>query len=136
MRMMKCYLANTSNGHFITADETATGEPGSLTCASCGCVLYIQPENADEKPWFRNHQSTMPISTLMGCVHSYSEIKAEGRLKKLRNSIEKLAVPVTILSWYCVWCGQHYQGKKFCSVCGTEIYSIEDKHQENIFLSS
>ncbi|HEM6743700.1 TPA: hypothetical protein U2I27_003990 [Citrobacter farmeri] len=44
--MMKCYLANTGNGHFITADEAATGEPGPLTCTSCGCVLYALPGNA------------------------------------------------------------------------------------------
>lgn len=50
MRMMKCYLASDSNRHYITADEATTGEPGPLTCPSCGCVLYVQPGNADEKP--------------------------------------------------------------------------------------
>lgn len=49
MLMMKCYLANTGNGHFITADEAA---PGPLTCTSCGCVLYAQPGNAGERQWF------------------------------------------------------------------------------------
>lgn len=108
MRMMKCYLANADNCHFITADEAATGEPGPLACASCGCVLYVQPENADQKPWFMHDQSTVPISTLMDCIHSEPEIKAEAKLKKLRNSIGEQIVPLTVLSWYCVWCGQHY----------------------------
>ncbi|WP_050863318.1 putative zinc ribbon protein [Enterobacter kobei] len=136
MRMMKCYLANTDNGHFITADEAATGEPGPLTCSTCGCVLYVQHGNADEKPWFRHDQSTVPASTLMSCVHSDPEIKAEARLRKLRNLIGELTTPVTVQSWYCVWCGQYYQGEKFCSVCGTGICSVEDKHPETGFLSS
>ncbi|WFZ26977.1 zinc-ribbon domain-containing protein [Citrobacter portucalensis] len=96
---MKCYLANTDNGHFITADE---------------------------KSWFRHDQSTVPVSTLINCVHFDPEIKAEARLRMLRNSIGELVVPMTVLSWYCVKCGQHYQGEKFCSVCDTGIYSIED----------
>lgn len=125
MRMMKCYLANTDNGHFITANEAATCEPGSLTCPSCGCVLYVQSGSADEKPWFWHDQSTVPDSTLTNCVHSDPDIKAEARLRKLRNSIGEMVVPVPVLSWYCVWCEQHYQGEKFCSVCGTGIYSIE-----------
>lgn len=127
MRMMKCYLANTDNGHFITANEAATCEPGSLTCPSCGCVLYVQSGSADEKPWFWHDQSTVPDSTLTNCVHSDPDIKAEARLRKLRNSIGEMVVPVPVLSWYCVWCEQHYQGEKFCSVCGTGIYSIEGK---------
>lgn len=110
MRMMKCYLANTDNGHFITADEAATGDPGPLACASCGCVLYIQPGNADEKPWFSHVQSKVPASTLMNCAHLDPEVKAEARLRKLRNSIGELTTPVTVLSWYCVWCSNHYQG--------------------------
>ncbi|HBB6758432.1 TPA: hypothetical protein JD366_002292 [Citrobacter amalonaticus] len=126
MRMMKCYLANTDNCHFITANEAATCEPGSLTCPSCGCVLYVQSGIADEKPWFWHDQSTVPDSTLKDCVHSDPEIKAEARLRKLRNSIGEMVVPVPVLSWHCVWCGQHYQGEKLCIPCGTGIYSIED----------
>ncbi|EIQ7157491.1 hypothetical protein LVP27_001448 [Citrobacter sedlakii] len=41
MRMMKCYLANTGNGHFITADEAATVNHGMLTCTSCSCALSV-----------------------------------------------------------------------------------------------
>ncbi|MFQ3394970.1 putative zinc ribbon protein [Enterobacter mori] len=123
---MKCYLASDSNRHYITADEATTGEPGPLTCSSCGCVLDVQPGNADEKPWFSHDLSTVTVSTLLCCVHSDPEIKAEARLRKLRNSIGELTTPVTVLSWYCVWCGQHYQGEKVCIPCGRGIYSIED----------
>ncbi|EIO7566950.1 hypothetical protein LQ640_001175 [Salmonella enterica subsp. enterica serovar Arechavaleta] len=30
-----------------------------------------------------------------------------------------------VLFWHCVWCGNHYSGKKHCTSCGTGIYSIE-----------
>ncbi|WP_412096412.1 putative zinc ribbon protein [Citrobacter freundii] len=82
--------------------------------------------SADEKPWFWHDQSTVPDSTLKDCVHSEPEIKAEARLRKLRNSIGEMIVPVPVLSWYSVWCRQHYQGEKVCIPCGTGIYSIED----------
>ncbi|HFN3574956.1 TPA: putative zinc ribbon protein [Enterobacter hormaechei] len=93
-----------------------------MTCPSCACVLYVQPG----KPWFWHDQSTMPDSTLKDCVHSDPEIKAEARLRKLRNSIGEMIVPLPVLSWYCVWCGQHYQGEKVRIPCGTGIYGIED----------
>ncbi|HDC4843933.1 TPA: hypothetical protein O8U67_004086 [Enterobacter kobei] len=82
--------------------------------------------SADEKPWFWHDQSTVPDSTLKDCVHSDPEIKAEAKLRKLRNSIGEMIVPVPVLSWYSVWCRQHYQGEKVCIPCGTGIYSIED----------
>ncbi|WP_436386722.1 putative zinc ribbon protein, partial [Klebsiella pneumoniae] len=24
-----------------------------------------------------------------------------------------------VLFWHCVWCGNHYSGKKHCTSCGT-----------------
>ncbi|ENU5708233.1 putative zinc ribbon protein [Salmonella enterica] len=36
------------------------------------------------------------------------------------------------LSWYCVWCENHYQGDKRCVPCGTGIYSIEDTDAGNL----
>ncbi|WP_438802614.1 putative zinc ribbon protein [Erwinia mallotivora] len=37
-----------------------------------------------------------------------------------------LDAPVTLPSWYCVWCGSHYQGRKHCGRCHSGIYSIEE----------
>ncbi|MGC0927611.1 putative zinc ribbon protein [Pantoea agglomerans] len=28
------------------------------------------------------------------------------------------------MSWYCMWCGDHYQGIKRCYKCQAGIYSI------------
>ncbi|HAF2207374.1 TPA: hypothetical protein G8N85_005514, partial [Salmonella enterica] len=41
MRMLKCYLANNRDGHFVTAEE-AMNAPGQVwSCASCGCRLVL-----------------------------------------------------------------------------------------------
>ncbi|MCR3691296.1 zinc-ribbon domain-containing protein [Citrobacter braakii] len=34
--------------------------------------------------------------------------------------------PVMSLAWYCAWCGNHYQGMKYCARYLTGIYSIEE----------
>ncbi|MHB6975689.1 putative zinc ribbon protein [Klebsiella pneumoniae] len=33
--------------------------------------------------------------------------------------------------WHCVWCGNHYSGKKHCTSCGTGIYSIEETDKQS-----
>ncbi len=41
MRVLKCYLANDREGHFVTAGE-AMSAPGQIwSCASCGCRLVL-----------------------------------------------------------------------------------------------
>ena len=41
MRMLKCYLANNREGHFVTADG-AMSAPGQVwSCNSCGCRLVL-----------------------------------------------------------------------------------------------
>lgn len=41
MRVLKCYLANNREGHFVTADE-AMSTPGHVwSGASCGCRLVL-----------------------------------------------------------------------------------------------
>lgn len=41
MHMLKCYLANDREGHFMTAGE-AMSAPGQVwSCASCGCRLVL-----------------------------------------------------------------------------------------------
>ncbi|EAA4684294.1 hypothetical protein D6O16_23155 [Salmonella enterica] len=47
------------------------------------------------------------------------EVKAEARYRKLRNMLNGLDAMVMTLSWYCVWCGDHYQGVKHCYRCQT-----------------
>ncbi len=41
MRVLKCYLANDREGHFVAASE-AMNAPGQVwRCASCGCRLVL-----------------------------------------------------------------------------------------------
>ena len=73
MRILKCYLANDSNGRFVTAKE-ASASTDTWTCASCGCtlILYSSETNA---PWFEHDQHTVSINVLMNCTHLDPEEK-------------------------------------------------------------
>ncbi|EAS5349616.1 hypothetical protein D8V81_04400 [Salmonella enterica] len=131
MRMLKCYLANNRDGHFVTAEE-AMSAPGQIwSCASCGCRLVLHAGSAGDPAWFEHDQHTVSTSVLMQCAWLDPEVKAEARHRKLRSIIGGLDTPVTVLSWYCVWCENHYSGKKHCTSCGTGIYSIEDTDAGN-----
>ncbi|AXC67001.1 zinc-ribbon domain-containing protein [Salmonella enterica] len=133
MRMLKCYLASNLRGHFVTAGE-AMSAPGQVwSCVSCGCPLVLHAGSSAEAPWFEHDQRTVTTNVLMQCAHLDSEVKAEARQRKLRSIIGGLDTPVTVRSWYCVWCGNRYQGEKRCVPCGTGIYSIEetDRYQDD-----
>lgn len=125
MRMLKCYLANDREGHFVTAGE-AMSTPGQIwSCASCGCRLVLHA-SMHEDPWFEHDQQTVARHVLMACAHLDPEVKAEARHNKLRSIIRGLDAPVMSQAWYCVWCSEHYQGVKSCPQCLTGIYSIEE----------
>ena len=127
MRILKCYLANDASGRFVTAEDAAKASGGLWTCASCGCLLYLM-RSFGEKPWFEHDQQTVARHVLMNCAHLDPEVKAEARHNKLRSIIRGLDAPVMSLAWYCVWCGEHYQGVKSCPRCLTGIYSLEEAH--------
>ncbi|MEI7074726.1 zinc-ribbon domain-containing protein [Pectobacterium versatile] len=50
----------------------------------------------------------------MNFAHLDPEVKAEAQHSKLRNMLNRLDATVMTQSWYCVWCGDHYQGIKRC----------------------
>nr|WP_265937673.1 putative zinc ribbon protein [Klebsiella pneumoniae] len=76
-------------------------------------------------------QVTVTTNVLMQCTHLDPEVKAEARCQKLRRIIGNLDAPVMVLFWHCVWCGNHYSGKKHCTSCGTGIYSIEETDKQS-----
>lgn len=42
MRILNCYMANDSKGHFVTAKEAAKhNRQDVLCCVSCGCPLTL-----------------------------------------------------------------------------------------------
>ncbi|MBH2847128.1 hypothetical protein I6U52_25975 [Serratia marcescens] len=128
MRMLKCHLANNREGHFVTADE-AMGAPGQIwSCASCGCCMVLHAGSSGDPAWFEHDQRSVARQVLMNCVHLDPEAKAEARHRTLRSVISELETTAMVLAWYCVWCGDHYQGVKPCPRCLTGIYSIEEAH--------
>ncbi|EAB9908888.1 hypothetical protein GSA37_003676 [Salmonella enterica] len=131
MRMLKCLLANNREGHFVTAEETMSAPGQVWSCASCGYRLVLHASSAGDPAWFEHDTQTVARDVLMNCAWLDPEVKAEARHRKLRSIIGGLDTPVTVLSWYCVWCENHYQGKKGCVPCGTGIYSIEDTNTGN-----
>ncbi|HCU0768676.1 TPA: putative zinc ribbon protein [Raoultella planticola] len=124
MRILKCYLANNSNGRFVTAKE-ASSSTDTWTCASCDCTLILHSSETNA-PWFEHDQSTVSINVLMNCTHLDPEVKNEVRRNKLRRFISRLDSTMTVQDWYCAWCGSHYKGEKLCIKCSTGIYSIEE----------
>ncbi|HBV0756537.1 TPA: hypothetical protein MDN05_004770, partial [Escherichia coli] len=46
MRILNCYMANDSKGHFVTAKEAAKhNRQDVLCCVSCGCPLTLHRGN-------------------------------------------------------------------------------------------
>ncbi|ECY3795836.1 hypothetical protein AU652_14155 [Salmonella enterica subsp. enterica serovar Minnesota] len=125
MRMLKCHLANNREGHFVTADE-AMGAPGQVwSCVSCGCRLVLHAGSSGDPAWFEHDQRSVALHILMSCAHLDPEVKVEARHRTLRSVISELDALVITRFWYCVWCGDHYKGRKYCPRCETGIYSIE-----------
>ncbi|WP_368934147.1 putative zinc ribbon protein [Citrobacter koseri] len=136
MRMLKCHLANNREGHFVTADE-AMSAPGQVwSCASCGCLLVLHASSSGVPSWFEHDQRSVARHVLMNCAHLDPEVKAEAQHRKLRNMLNGLDATLMTLSWYCVWCGDHYQGVKYCCRCQTGIYSIEETNWQRNYCCS
>lgn len=102
MRVLKCYLANDREGHFVTASE-AMSAPGQIwSCASCGCRLVLHAGTFSDPAWFEHDTQTVARDVLMNCAHLDPQVKAEALHRKLRNMLNGLDATVMTLSWYCV----------------------------------
>ncbi|ENY4946562.1 putative zinc ribbon protein [Citrobacter farmeri] len=136
MRVLKCYLANDREGHFVTAGEVMNAPGQVWSCASCGCRLVLHAGTFSDPAWFEHDTQTVARDVLMNCAHLDPEVKAEARHRKLRNMPNGLDATVMMLSWYCVWCSDHYQGVKHCYRCQTGIYSIEEVNWQKNYCCS
>ncbi len=75
MRILNCYMANDSKGHFVTAKEAAKhNRQDVLCCVSCGCPLTLQRGNDGQPPWFEHDQMTVAESA----GHDGSGLYGEG----------------------------------------------------------
>ncbi|NTZ36298.1 hypothetical protein EXW94_00735 [Enterobacter sp. JMULE2] len=124
MRLLKCYLANDREGHFVTAGEAMRAQEQIWGCASCGCRLVLHAGTFSDPAWFEHDTLAVARDVLMNCAHLDPEVKAEARHRKLRNMLNELDATVMTLSWYCAWCGDHYHGLKHCYRCQTGIYCV------------
>ena len=62
MRILNCYMANDSKGHFVTAKEAAKhNRQDVLCCVSCGCPLTLQRGNDGQPPWFEHDQDRKSV---------------------------------------------------------------------------
>ncbi|ACT43757.1 hypothetical protein A0259_13840 [Shigella sp. PAMC 28760] len=69
MRILNCYMANDSKGHFVTAKEAAKhNRQDVLCCVSCGCPLTLQRGNDGYGRCFADRQN------LMVCLRSMPNV--------------------------------------------------------------
>ncbi|MCV1765658.1 zinc-ribbon domain-containing protein [Escherichia coli] len=50
----------------------------------------------------------------------------------LHSRVASLSPLSVAQSWYCVLCERHYQGEKFCTSCGSGIYSTEEPLRQEL----
>ena len=75
MRILNCYMANDSKGHFVTAKKLrSTNRQDVLCCVSCGCPLTLQRGNDGQPPWFEHDQMTVAEKS---CCDTRLDPKAE-----------------------------------------------------------
>ncbi|RCX73098.1 hypothetical protein DTL22_26795 [Escherichia coli] len=124
MRILNCYMANDSKGHFVTAKEAAKhNRQDVLCCVSCGCPLTLQRGNDGQPPWFEHDQMTVAEKILLRCTWLDPAEKEARRLH-----LQGMTVPdytVKVRKWFCVMCDEDYEGEKCCPRCGTGVYSRE-----------
>ncbi len=119
MRILNCYMANDSKGHFVTAKEAAKhNRQDVLCCVSCGCPLTLQRGNDGQPPWFEHDQMTVAEKILLRCTWLDPAEKEARRLH-----LQGMTVPdytVKVRKWFCVMCDEDYEGEKCCPSCGTQ----------------
>ena len=124
MRILNCYMANDSKGHFVTAKEAAKhNRQDVLCCVSCGCPLTLQRGNDGQPPWFEHDQMTVAEKILLRCTW-LDPAEKESRSVYLQGML----VPdyaVKVRRWFCVMCDESYEGEKVCPGCGSGLYSRE-----------
>ena len=69
MRILKCYLANNSNGRFVTTKE-ASARTDTWTCASCDCTLILHSSETNGKRTAR--------TVLTGMCYSVGSVMRQG----------------------------------------------------------
>jgi hypothetical protein len=82
MRLLKCYLANDREGHFVTAGEVMRAPGQVWSCTSCGCQLLLHTGSVGDYARFEHDTQTVAWDMLMNCAHLDLEVKAGARHRK------------------------------------------------------
>ena len=84
MRILNCYMANDSKGHFVTAKEAAkNNRQDVLCCVSCGCPLTLKRGNDGQPPWFEHDQMTVAAKILLRYNLYFRTFSEPGRQRTL-----------------------------------------------------
>ncbi|HAM4887288.1 TPA: IS66 family transposase [Escherichia coli] len=133
MRILNCYMANDSKGHFVTAKEAAKhNRQDVLCCVSCGCPLTLQRGNDGQPPWFEHDQMTVAEKILLRCTWLDPAEKEARRLH-----LQGMTVPdytVKVRKWFCVMCDEDYEGEKCCPNCGGSLSYLGEDTAEQLEL--
>lgn len=91
MRMLKCYLANDSDGRFVTANEISGLDKRIRTCVSCHGLLVWHAGAEGEAACFEHDQQAVYQSTLMNCTYLDPQVKTDARHEELRRTVGRLS---------------------------------------------
>ena len=125
MRILNCYMANDSKGHFVTAKEAAKhNRQDVLCCVSCGCPLTLQRGNDGQPPWFEHTDDGL---TEHGheCPYVQPEHREVQLIKRLQQLVPDALPVVRKACWYCRQCRHAYYGEQYCTHCQTGRFSEE-----------
>lgn len=137
MFIMSCHLALNSKGSLVGVRSATTQPDESWACLSCGCRLILHPGDVSGHPWFEHDQRYAKISALMYCQYRNHHDGLPGeRFRVMLYALHEQNTRVgAAQSWFCIWCGSHYDGDKHCVVCNTGIYSIEESDCRDNYIS-
>ena len=127
MQMTPQYLAINAAGKYSTPWNAINAPEQSWFCTSCFCRLYLHKAADGNEAYFSHDLMCLTPSKAESCAYIAEERKKHDRLTYLRQIVEQLPLYTNQgQDWHCVLCQQDYYGHKFCVICGSGIYSIED----------
>lgn len=127
MQMTPQYLAINAAGKYSTSWNAIDAPKQTWFCTSCLSELRLHKSSNGLEACFTHDLMCLTPSKAESCPYIAEERKKHDRLAYLRQIVEQLPLYTNQgKDWRCVLCQQDYHGHKFCVICGSGIYSIED----------
>lgn len=128
MNSVKSWYALTRGGHLVNAGEAINGDARIWFCPSCRGRLILHTGNQKEPAWFEHDQRLLTAEMRLTCAL----LNPEPSPSPLLSHVACLSPLPVAQSWYCVLCERHYQREKFCTSCGSGIYSTEEPLRQEL----